>query len=145
MGGLTMFGKVKKFFKYMRLKALNDQCQQETSQEKESQSIEAIPISISELLDKLEDHFAQCSDFVVREVELAGDVPLIIHIAYIEGLVNQQVINDEILKPIMLNNTLKYNSRSVRKQDIVTLLRKNLISNSGVHEVVDFKKSLQDR
>ncbi|MBM7615804.1 spore germination protein [Alkaliphilus hydrothermalis] len=136
-----MFGKASKILQYMRLKVLNDQTQKDNTP---SMTVETTPIptSITKLLEKLEEAFSLCSDFVLREVELAGDVPLKIHIAYINGLVNKQIINEEILKPIMLNTTLEYNDRKVRKQDIISLLSKNLITNSSVEEVEDFNQSL---
>ncbi|OPJ55384.1 spore germination protein [Alkalithermobacter paradoxus] len=61
---------------------------------------ELIPNKIVEVKEKLNKAFENCSDFVLREIALDKDVRIIV--AFIDGLVNNQNVNESIIRPLIL-------------------------------------------
>lgn len=53
----------------------------------------------------LKQAFDRCSDFIVREFEIATDYPIRVAMAYIDGLVNKQMITEDMIKTFMYDAT----------------------------------------
>ena len=93
-----------------------------------------IPQSLEQAKLELKRVFADCDDFCLREISLGTDDEINIMIGFMEGLVNKQMVNADILKPIMIEShkiDLKYNN-------IINLLQKELLTANQLTAVNSF-------
>ncbi|KXZ40671.1 spore germination protein KA [Alkalithermobacter thermoalcaliphilus JW-YL-7 = DSM 7308] len=76
------------------------------SPNKDKQIIEYIPNDIEKIQEILNDLFENCADFVLRQVTLANNIKAII--AFMDGISNKQIINENILKRLMCIETERF-------------------------------------
>jgi spore germination protein KA len=134
-----MFRGLKRIFTYAKLKAVNDNSNNEKQNNKKDSKI---PKSIKQTRIILEDRFSECSDFILRELLLGKDSSTHVLIAYIDGLVNKQLINSDILKPIMIEVDSINLSQSFKGKSALNLFKEKLICSSDIQEVNSFDESI---
>ncbi len=134
-----MFRRLKRIFTYTKLKAINDNLNNEKKNNKKDNTI---PKSINKTKDMLGDRFSECSDFVIRELFIGKDGSTQVIIAYIDGMVNRQLINSDILKPIMIESESINLSQSFKGKSTLNLFKEKLICSSAIQEVNDLDESI---
>ncbi|KZL92411.1 spore germination protein [Clostridium magnum] len=101
---------------------------------------------ISKSIDVIKNNllyiFSDCSDFVYREIELKESEIRIV-IAYTNGLVDNNIVNTDILRPLTVELKLSSLSSELSKNNIVNVLKKHLLSISELQETEDFRTSVQ--
>lgn len=90
------------------------------------QTSSTIPNKINEIEQWLQETFDKSSDFITRQI-LVGPKKKMVIIAYIDGLVNKQLVNSDIMKPIMEN-------ADEFEKPTLAFLRNNLINSCDVTE-----------
>lgn len=117
---------------------------QENSQQKISSNISSNLDYIKTVYNTLIN-----SDIVIREFTLiARNKKFEAFLLYVDGLVDTNIMNDFVLKPLMLRNTSNlYNKNQskvvytrIKKFDIVEYLQKSLMPENSVKTVDDFEK-----
>lgn len=138
-----MFKKLIRKLNYLNLKAENISSQ-DSSAEKDNENGENIPKSIVKVKAKLEKIVSDSSDFVMREITLGNEPRIKILVAFIDGLVDKKLVNDNLLKPIMVESKISPLEPGLKRQSVITILKENLLSTSELTEVKDFKQSIHD-
>ncbi|NMM61732.1 spore germination protein [Clostridium sp. P21] len=110
-----------------------------TSLKQEKQKISK---SIDDIKSDLQYIFSDCSDFVYREIELKESQIKII-MAYINGLIDNNIVNTDILRPLTVELKLSSLSSELSKNNIINMLKKHLLSISEIQETKDFRGSVQ--
>jgi spore germination protein KA len=134
-----MFRGLKRIFTYAKLKAINDNSDNEKQNNNKDSKI---PKSIKQTRFMLEDRFSKCSDFVLRELLLGNDRSTHVLIAYIDGLVNMQLINSDILKPMMIEVDSINLSQSFKGKSTLNLFKEKLICSGDIQEVSSFDEGI---
>ncbi len=133
---------MKKLFrmgKYTFLKNKNDNALNHV----ENNIQEEIPSSLSLIQEKLREIFSDASDFVLREM-LIKDQEAKVVIAYIDGLVNKQIINQDIIRPFINAQEVILKNISQNNENLFHYIKYNVLYNSESEYTKDFKASVQD-
>jgi len=75
--------------------------QEATPNQNDAVRPEPIPVNLEEIKQKLSTEFAGCDDLITREIFI-GKTQKKCLIAYIDNLANNQILNDNIVKPLLL-------------------------------------------
>ncbi|MDK2810279.1 MAG: spore germination protein [Petroclostridium sp.] len=134
-----MFRKISRTFNYLKLKSLNDK---NLKLKNNSNIIENIPGFIQDVKKKLQQIFADCSDFALREVVLGEELQIKIIVAFIDGLVNKQLLNSDIFKPLMIESRIANLNKAFSSNTIIHILKENLLSTYQLEEIKDFKQTV---
>lgn len=126
-----MFTKVLRTFRYLKLKSMND-----------AKNKEIIPKPISAVKQKLQQTFADCSDFILREIEMGEENQIKIIIAFIDGIVNKGTVNRHILEPIMIEARKTKIAKDFGNETINEILLHNLLSTCDLKQEDDFRQSV---
>ncbi len=133
-----MFKKFKRLYTYTKIKAKNDYC----NYEKHDTRKVIIPQSLEVIYKELEDRFSGCSDFVTREIHLGKNKSVSILIAFIEGLVNKQLINSDILRPIMIEFDAMDIIHDWKDSKTLSVLEEKLICSCDIKRICSFDESI---
>ncbi|MFP4017168.1 MAG: spore germination protein, partial [Halanaerobiales bacterium] len=138
-----LIDKFARLFKYLKLKLYNDlvENQEETEQ--------LIPPVLDEVKNKLKDIFNQCDDFRIREVSIEFrfrcqqfDSRKVI-LAYIDGLVNKEMLNRDIMRPLsdlQKNILLSDNKKPIsHHEDLIDFLKENVLNIVEISELNGFQ------
>jgi spore germination protein KA len=128
-----MFNKLIRKYHYLKLKAIN-----ETSKKEEKERIK-IPKSVNDIQNKLNDIFADSTDFVMRKVDFGKEKPIKILIVFLDGLIKKETINDSVVRPI-LNS--KHSNKDINIKETVKLLKEKIITSIDIEATDDFDKTL---
>ncbi|KAJ48728.1 spore germination protein KA [Clostridium tetanomorphum] len=110
-----------------------------SSKTKVSNDIESIPESIIQIKEKLNGVFSGTNDFIIREVTLCSEPNTTMLIIYIDGMVNINLLNENILKPVMNENvSIYFQGESTAKDSNINILKKNILTCSQIEEIKDF-------
>ena len=131
-----MFNKLSRLFKYIRLKSKNNK------KSEEKKDITRIPRNVDRVEDMLEDVFTDCSDFNIRKVELGQEPELKVIVAFLDGMIDKELINRDILNPLMIQSEKKDDDKELIKGDIISRIQENIITVNAVKEVDDFNKAV---
>lgn len=130
-----MYKKLIKMFNYLSRKSIIN--------EKESTTkTKLIPNSIKTLKAELLEIFSECSDFTIREVSLGDEYRCKILIAFIDGLVDKELINNSILKPLMIESREVSLSVKIDNNTIARVLKEHILSISELTELTEFDESI---
>lgn len=128
-----MFSWLKRKYNYLKL--LNSQ----KEVVKDSPKPVKIPESSQEIKKKLQEIFAACSDFHLREISL-GESKLII--AFMDNLASKQLLNDNVLKPL-LEQDLVNRFYQLNKNNSIDILVSRIINNSQLKVTADWTESVR--
>lgn len=130
--------------KYKKLKKKNEQTIAKSNEENDEETIEEeIPTSINIVKEKLRAIFSEASDFVLREV-LTKDKKSKIIIAYIDGLVDKRVLNQDILRPLIDNKNQILESLNKGNEELFYYIKYNVLYDCEIEDTKDFKASISD-
>lgn len=104
---------------------------------------EEIPDSISDIHSKLHAIFKGSSDFVLREV-IHEDGGIKIIIAYLDGMVNKTILNQDIIQPLVDNKDRIMNSLSQGKGEAIKEIKYNILFDCEIEDTKDFRGALGD-
>ena len=104
---------------------------------------EEIPASISDIHSKLRAIFKGSSDFVLREV-IHEDIGVKIIIAYLDGMVNKTILNQDIIQPLVDNKDRIMNSLSQGKGEAIKEIKYNILFDCEIEDTKDFRGALAD-
>ena len=54
-------------------------------------------------LKKIKETFANASDIVIRQFEIGSDVRIDAFIVYVDGLVDKEIVQISLMKPLMID------------------------------------------
>ncbi|MTI71034.1 MAG: spore germination protein [Firmicutes bacterium] len=128
-----MFKKLSSIFKYIQLKSIND------SKKNNKKSIK-IPTSLEETKTKLKGIFSDCGEFVMKEVILGNELKVKIIVAFIDGLTNEESVDSNILKPIMIESRKVFLDNE--NKDLLSIIKKHILNSCIVDEERDFNTSV---
>lgn len=130
-----MYKKLLKIYNYISKKSL-------VNKKENFAKTKLIPNSITALKRELQEIFSECSDFNMREISLGDEYQHKILIAFIDGLVDKELINNSILQPLMIESKKAPLSGKINKNLILGLLKENILAISELNELTDFDESI---
>lgn len=125
-----MIRNIKRFLKYEKLKNMNSYA--EENLEKNSY---IIPHKINQIEQQLQETFDKSSDFMIRQLSAGKGKQTKIIIAYIDSLVDKQMINSDIIMPIIAN------TNKIEKP-LLTCFCNGLINSCNICEVDSFNECI---
>ncbi|MBS4539330.1 spore germination protein [Clostridium sp. D2Q-11] len=135
-----MFRKLKHIFKYIKL----DKEKLRKDKINISENInQQIPNHIDNIEFKLKEIFQDSNDFIIRKITTGNQFKTRILIAYIDGLIDKQLIDDNILKPLLLESQKVIDDESISKRNIIELFEETLITASEIKKVDDFNRTIK--
>lgn len=102
-------------------------------------SNQAIPGTVEEVKERLNDIFSCCSDFIHREISCGKNGLIKILVAYINGFVDKRVLNQDVVQPILdfLSNTdLDENSQ------VYDRLKECVVVTNDIKEAYDMQQAV---
>lgn len=132
-----MLNQLLKMIHYIKLKNHNENHSDDNAEEREN-----IPKSTKEIKKKLNEIFSDCNDFVIREIIFGKATQTKILIVFLDGMTEKEMINDNIIKPILSGMSLLETDNDAKPNKIVTNLKEKVLSVCQVNELDDFKKSI---
>ncbi|MQR88137.1 spore germination protein [Bacillus megaterium] len=118
------------FFKdrKQKKKRSQDEENQDTNDQKE-----LIQVSLSDNLNIIKQKTGKSSDIVIREIEIGENSDIKMAVVYIEGIVDNQSIQEYLLQAIMKDNHKneinQYNAINLLSKDIMTIGKVSVITN----------------
>ncbi|MBS4534759.1 spore germination protein [Clostridium sp. D2Q-14] len=135
-----MFRKLGNIFRYMKL-------EKEKSKNKKidiSLNIDTkIPKDINNIEIELKKIFVDSFDFILRKITIGDDFKREVIITYIDGMINEEIINNDVLERFLEFDYNKDNDEWTREEDIIQFIKKEIITASDIREVKDFKKTIE--
>ncbi len=125
-----MLGYIRKLRAYMRVKKEAEQ----HSQYKKAVSAQRLSASLDENLAAMKQRLGESADVVTKEFRIDGDKGLRGALLLIDGLVNQDIVNLSILKPMMYEAGQKIRMDNAGCPDLESVSREFL-------SIADVKKS----
>ncbi|WP_338833049.1 Spore germination protein B1 [Moorella humiferrea] len=103
----------------------------------------ALPVQYSLManVDILEAIFAACDDVVFRRMRLGGITGRQAALVYVDGLVNNELVNDEIMKSILLQGPLTVPLAADEGFELYRLVRDSLLTVANVREITEFREA----
>jgi hypothetical protein len=107
--------------------------QQSRRQSEPERRDEKIPQSIGDIVSAVRRETADSKDVVVREFFIDGDVEADAAAVYIDGLTDTDIINDDIIKPLLY--MVRHDAEPIRKGGVIDYLYKYLLSVNEISQV----------
>ncbi|MCK8824227.1 spore germination protein [Fuchsiella alkaliacetigena] len=136
-----MFRKLAGIYNYLKHKS-QDYFQSEQPQEEESEQ-EKVPRDIQKVKQKLAETFADCSDFVLRELKIGDDSQFKVILAYFEGLTDHEIINNGILDPLMIESK-KIGIDRRHEGELIQKIKEEIINVGEVGEADTFTRTVEE-
>lgn len=133
-----MFRKLYRFSNYLKYKWENYNYIQEDNRKNHVK--DCIPRDINIIEERLKRIFTNSSDFVIRKIIIKEKYEVII--TYIDGLVNNRFINEDILKPLMIETKQNYHEEDFNKNTIIDLIDKEILPSSNVLRLKAFDDTI---
>ncbi|WP_100405797.1 spore germination protein [Bacillus solitudinis] len=103
-------------------------------EKKETQHYGDIDKSLKNNIDQIKNILGKSDDFKFREFEAYFQTSFNIFICYLEGLVNEDIINFHLIKPLMEPNFVNGQKDNIG-EDKLTIIKKRIVSSPNVKEV----------
>ena len=108
------------------------------TQDKENQDTnhqeELIQISLSDNLNIIKQKTGNSSDVVIREIKIGENYNMRTAIVYIEGIVDNQSIQEYILQSIMKDN----NKNEINRYNVIDLFSKDIMTIGNISPITNF-------
>jgi len=100
----------------------------------QSGSYGPIPVKLKAVKNKLDEIFSNCSDLITREITCGEDGSAKILVAYINGFVDNRLLNQDVIRPVIdFLSGAQYNDGS----GIYEQLLRCIVINSDIKEATD--------
>jgi spore germination protein KA len=116
------------FFKHRKSKK---DSQQDTENQSGNNSVENIYSSLSANLDTIKQKTGNSSDIMIRQLKMGANFDIEIAIVYVEGIVDNQSIQEFLLESIMKDN----HKETVNKQNAFDLISEDMITIGNVSSI----------
>ena len=93
-------------------------------------------------LKKMKETFANASDVVIRQFEIGADICLKAFIIYIDGLIDKEVVQISLMKPLMIDIHLSETNRNFNRKTAFTIIKERILSVSEVKEIYCFQDAI---
>ena len=85
-----------------------------------------IPGALGDVISAVKKGMVNSNDVIIREFYIGGDVDAAAAIVYIDGLVDNDILNDDVIKPLMYD--VRRDAVPIKKDSIMGYLQKSLLS-----------------
>ena len=103
---------------------------------------ENIPKSIGDVKKKLEATFVESEDFVLREIEIGKGVHRKVIVAYMDGLITKNVLDESIINPLIFGTKNNLTDKEIMSKNVIDIFTKKLIGASSLNIINDFKDTI---
>ena len=93
-------------------------------------------------LKKIKETFANASDIVIRQFEIGSDVRIVAFIVYVDGLVDKEIVQISLMKPLMLDMHLAKTDDSFSRKSAFRIIKERVLSISEVKEIHCFQDAV---
>jgi spore germination protein KA len=97
-----------------------------------------IPKSIQNVRERLQEVFSECNDFIIRDI-FYGNSRSIILIAYMDGLIDKQLLNQHTIEPLT-SVIIKEDDPSVHPS--IGIIMDRVVNNSEISETGSLKNAI---
>lgn len=133
-----MLNQLLKMLQYIKLKNSNEDHSKEIKKK-----IDHVPKSTKEVKNRLNEMFTECNDFVIREIIIGEEKQIKILIAFLNGMIDKEMVNDSIMKPMLSSVSLSKEEHDIHSSKVVSIIKEKVLSSCQVNEVKDFRKSIE--
>jgi len=126
---------LKKIYRMLTSSRLKNSLEQDTTEKIQ------VPLStnLEENLEKIKNVFSNASDFVIRQFEIGSQVKIKAFIAYIDGLVDKEIIQLNLLKPLMIDFRFSQSHDDFNYKNALKVIYQRVLTISEVQQVNDFQ------
>ncbi|MDD3840267.1 MAG: spore germination protein [Clostridia bacterium] len=104
--------------------------------------VDPVNRSLEQNIYQIKDMFKDCSDVIYREFEVGNERPINAAVIFIDGMIDKELLNEQIIKPLMLEIRISpINLKDVRL-NIYELLEKKSMTVSDIEETHDMQKTV---
>jgi len=103
----------------------------------------SISTNLQENLVKIQDVFANASDLVIRQFEIGSRVRIKAFIAFIDGLVDKEIIQLNLLKPLMIEMHSSNADDEFNQTNALNIINQRLLTLSEVEETNYFEDAVE--
>jgi len=103
----------------------------------------SISTNLQENLVKIQDVFANASDLVIRQFEIGSRVRIKAFIAFIDGLVDKEIIQLNLLKPLMIEMHSSNADDEFNQTYALNIINQRLLTLSEVEETNYFEDAVE--
>lgn len=128
-----MFSWMKKLHRTLVHSSSNQQS--ESDQDIPDKKGEPLSKDIKVNFEKMQDIFANSSDAVIRRFEVGSDVKIGAFIVYIDGLVDREIVQLSLMKPLMVDINPTTVGCKFNKKNALTIIKERILSISEVNEI----------
>lgn len=129
---------LRKLNRYFTSSNLKQKSNHSTSEKTET----PLSSNIEENLLKIKDTFSNASDIVIREFEISTRVPIKAFIVYIDGLVDKDFVQMNLMKPLMIDINLSKADDEFDHKNALNIIYQRILTLSEVKKVKDFHETL---
>ncbi|MFA5527021.1 MAG: spore germination protein, partial [Peptostreptococcales bacterium] len=104
---------------------------------------EELSKSLATNLEKLRSTLGSSNDIVIREFNIGLDNGPEACLLFIDGLVNKEMINEDIMRAIMIDSRIIEDTVSVKKHHLLDVLKENSLFTCELKEVYTFEEVIQ--
>ncbi|MED4736847.1 spore germination protein [Priestia megaterium] len=105
--------------------------QQDDENQTTDHSIELIQVSLSGNLNKIKQKTGNSSDVVIREIKMGGNSDIKTAIVYVEGIVDNQSIQEYLLQSMMKDDQ----KEEVNQHNVIDLLSEDMMTVGNVSSI----------
>lgn len=109
--------------------------------ELEAESDEAIPQALAESIKKIKTETNESGDVVIRSFTFGANHEIECALVFIDGLVNSEIINDDIIRPLMFGSLRDFAVPEDRK-GLASRAAKTLLTVNELEETDSFSKAV---
>ncbi|NLY43367.1 MAG: spore germination protein [Clostridiaceae bacterium] len=136
-----MFREIYRKLNYLRLRAINEN-KRNLNHNNSSDTNRPIPKSIDKIKSSLQNVFSDCADVIIREFALGESSQVKFIIAFVEGLVEKEVISTHVLKSLMTEVKKVDLNKRITSHGMVKILKENLLSACEVNETKNYLETI---
>lgn len=123
-----------------RLRRRKGTSRQNTDGSTQTNSYGPIPTTMDAVKNSLGEIFSNCSDFMLREISCGKNSAAKIIVAYIDGFVDKQVLNQDVVRPIL---EFLSSSETQERGSLYKLLLQCVVVNSDIREACDMQQAVE--
>ncbi|MFW6305872.1 MAG: spore germination protein [Bacillota bacterium] len=99
--------------------------------------------NLEENLKLIEDIIGYSDDVVIRKINLGSKLGIKAALVFIDGLIDKNVINESILKPLLIEEFSKNDTKELASGDIIRFIEENTMTINELEVVNELDKVIQ--
>lgn len=133
-----MFHWMKKLHRFI-MSPNPEQSPEQNASEKQSSLLSG---NIEVNFEKMKAVFANASDVVIRQFEIGADIRIKAFIVYIDGLIDKEVVQISLMKPLMIDIHLSKTDHNFNRKTAFAIIKERILSVSEVKEIYCFQDAI---